>query len=306
MALDCRPVPLCNALSHMTRVLAFLSLGAVTGLLFVLGLFPQPSSAAAPPLDWSVTASPNPGVSYNVLEATSCVKPRSCMAVGYADSGSGAIQTLAEVWNGSDWSVIPTPSPGSFYNQLDGVTCTSVVNCIAVGYYADVSTGASFPLVETFNGTGWSTVSAPGNGALNAVACISATNCVAVGYDNSNNTLVESFDGSAWSVGVSPNPGVVENQLKDVTCTAATNCVAVGITDNGGSTLVQTLVESFNGMAWSVEASPDISPQHNDVLKFNQLHQLESLCRGGERRRGHVSHVVGRRDVVDRVEPESV
>ena len=69
-----------------------------------------------------------------------------------------------------------------------------------------------------------------------------------------------------WSVGVSPNPGVVENQLNAVTCTDPTNCVAVGITDNGGGTLQQTLVEVFNGTTWSVVASPDVSPQHNDVL----------------------------------------
>ena len=44
------------------------------------------------------------------------------------------MQTLAEQWNGSDWSMVTTPNPSASQNDLNSVACTSAANCWAVGF----------------------------------------------------------------------------------------------------------------------------------------------------------------------------
>ena len=76
----------------------------------------------------------------------SCASSRSCMAVGsYIDLG---MTTLVESWNGTKWSIVPSPSnPDSHLAFLNGVSCTSSTSCIAVGFYPK-DTGVSKTLVE--------------------------------------------------------------------------------------------------------------------------------------------------------------
>ena len=82
---------------------------------------------------------------------------------------------------------------------------------------------------------------------------------MAVGYDfngTANQTLVETFNGGAWSIAASPSSSLSQlNVLNGVSCTSATSCVAVGDYFNG--TANQTLVETFNGGAWSIAAEPE-------------------------------------------------
>ncbi len=60
---------------------------------------------------------------------------------------------------------------------------------------------------------------------------------------------------SVWSITPSPNPGDSGDALPGVSCTSSTNCVAVGWY-NIASLGAGTLVESWNGSAWSVTSSP--------------------------------------------------
>jgi hypothetical protein len=92
---------------------------------------------------WTVQPSPSPaGASDSSLTAVSCASARACVAVGnYQASSSGAGTTLAERWNGQPWVIQPTPNPvvapgaGQIQLSLPGVSCTSAVACLAVGYY---------------------------------------------------------------------------------------------------------------------------------------------------------------------------
>lgn len=67
--------------------------------------------------------------------------------------------TLAEAWNGTSWSLLRTPSPGSFADELRGVSCTSSSSCMAVGDFT--GTGNEHTLAEAWNGTHWSLVPTP-------------------------------------------------------------------------------------------------------------------------------------------------
>ncbi|HEY4388878.1 MAG TPA: hypothetical protein VGN34_30885, partial [Ktedonobacteraceae bacterium] len=59
----------------------------------------------------------------------------------FHDTGTSS-KTLIEHWNGSTWSVVPSPSPGSSpassFNFLNGIEALSPHNIWAVGFFGDV------------------------------------------------------------------------------------------------------------------------------------------------------------------------
>src|SRR5207248_3662420 len=87
---------------------------------------------------WAIENSPNgPTTRDNYLEGVTCVSGSDCWAVGYYVSDPvGYSQTLIEHWNGTSWSVVPSPNTSATqHNQLASVTCVSTSDCWAVGQY---------------------------------------------------------------------------------------------------------------------------------------------------------------------------
>jgi hypothetical protein len=215
---------------------------------------------------WAIASSPSPGSAYNSLRGVSCTGTTACVAVGgYQNGGSLPNQTLVESWNGSTWTVVPSPNPLPYSSDsLTAVSCTSPVSCVAVGSDSDGAT-AWRTLTESWDGTSWRVVPSPSLGTfsiLYGVSCTGTTNCVAVGRfysdGSADDTLVETWNGAAWSITPSPNPsGSVTIFVLNVSCTSATWCVAVGYSANSSGEDV-TLVESWNGTAWSIVTSPNV------------------------------------------------
>jgi hypothetical protein len=220
---------------------------------------------------WSVVPSPNPAGSESAgLAAVSCVSTAACTAVGGYYDSSGDPRTLVESWNGTGWSVVPSPNPGSGGNTLSGVSCVSAAACTAVGTRADNTDLVPKTLIESWNGTRWSVVPSPNRGSdgdpLSGVSCVSATACTAVGTKSSgvnfvSRTLIESWNGTSWSVVPSPNPGS-RDVFGGVSCASAAACTAAGYYAVGGGH--KTLIEAWNGTSWSVVPSPNVVP--NDYL----------------------------------------
>jgi hypothetical protein len=213
-------------------------------------------ASAATVSTWSIVPSPNvAGAQFNVPSNVSCSGPANCMLVGYSAVSEASHQlTFAEHWNGTTWTVVPTPNgnPNS-NNALSGIACPSANACVAVGYYADTSSNNQ-TLVEWWNGTSWSIVSSPSPDAhynnLGGVSCTSVTNCVAVGNMGSPaQSLIESWNGTVWSVVPSPN-GTGNNFMGSVSCPLPNNCMALGTSG------ALPLFESWNGSAWSIVPSP--------------------------------------------------
>src|ERR1700689_437414 len=75
-----------------------------------------------------------------------------------------------------------------------------------------------------------------------------------------------SASGPAWSIVPSPNTSPTQDdELNAVSCSGPSACIAVGFSDTPESyprirTPYQTLIESWNGSAWSIVPSPDTSP----------------------------------------------
>ena len=213
---------------------------------------------------WTVVPSPNTGSPENMLRGVSCVTPTYCVAVGESGNPMGSTQTLTELWNGTAWSITPSPNPGSVSNGLFGVSCTNPTACMAVGLDGS-DPGADSALAEFWNGTTWSVAPSPSpapDSQLSGVSCPSAASCVAVGSQGNAQgtvflTLAESWNGSSWTVIPSPSYGPYLNFLAAVSCTSPTNCVAVGNWLTGGTEPeFRTLVETWNGVSWAFVPSP--------------------------------------------------
>jgi hypothetical protein len=86
--------------------------------------------------------------------------------------GGSPSSTLIEHWNGTAWSIVPSPSPGSNAG-LTGVTTSNASNDIwAVG--SDTPAGASQPqtLTLNWNGTAWTTVTSPNAGSSDMLSSV--------------------------------------------------------------------------------------------------------------------------------------
>ncbi|HLG78589.1 MAG TPA: hypothetical protein VFA09_04210 [Ktedonobacteraceae bacterium] len=225
---------------------------------------------------WSVVSSPSPGAAINILMGVAVVSPTNIWAVGLYSPDGITILTLTEQWNGTQWSVVPSPSP-SGYALLNGVSVVSASDMWAVGY--SIGNNGQQTLIEQWNGNQWSIVSSPDSGTQNSsdligTTAISANNVWAVGYYSSNGgpaqTLIEQWNGSSWNTVPSPNPGSANNELFGVAAASASNVWAVGSQANGTSN-GQTLIEHWNGTQWSVVPSPSVGKG------FNQLYGVATI-----------------------------
>ncbi len=135
----------------------------------------------------------------------------------------------------------------------------------AIGIVTQVGSGAS--------PSGWYVATTPGTGAddvLLGSTCANATQCWAVGVSiidiSSNNSsyapIVETWNGTTWTLGATPPvPGGYGGGFFDISCVNGTDCWAVGtaLTGNGGGGPAGTLIENWNGAAWSIVPSPDLT-----------------------------------------------
>ena len=250
------------------RQLRLRAVGVAVGLgLSAAGLFFGPLEAAA--FTWSIVSSPNVGTDNNYLDGVACVSSSFCTAVGSYDNGSGTSQTLIESFDGTSWSIVPSPNVGTVRSGLGGVACLSSSSCTAVGSYRNGS-NLDQTLIESWDGTNWSTVTSPSAGIadyLFGVACTSPSFCTAVGIyvPNENGgpqSLIEAWNGTSWSIVPSPNTESHYNYLDGVACVSSNFCTAVGWYGNGSGTS-QTLIEAWNGSNWSIVSSPNGGPGNN-------------------------------------------
>lgn len=228
---------------------------------------------------WALSTTPfqGPASGEDVLNGVDCTAPSSCVAVGYFDNSSGHSETLVEHWDGTRWSVVPSPNRGPAsafassanptHDLLEAVACTSPSSCTAVGISVN-SSGDEQSLAERWDGHQWALVPSPAAGpasggtVLNDVSCTSHSSCTAVGYSmgatGGYRTLVEHWDGTKWSFVPSPDegPANLNDVLSGVSCTSAASCVAVGYAGGSAAGGGHTLAESWDGAKWSVVPSP--------------------------------------------------
>jgi hypothetical protein len=217
---------MCRALRFVVVVVVVLAAGLAVPVTASASA-PVPHAVGPPFL---ILPSPNPpDATYSVLNDVSCTSTTNCFAVGSYESSSGTTVTLVERWDGTTWAIVPSPNPpdATYDSELFDVSCTSTTSCFAVGAYSEIGSGARL-------------------------------------------TLVERWDGTSWAIVPSPNPpDVPQSVLTDVSCTSTTSCFAVGWfghIEGPRDTLIETLVERWDGASWAIVPSPNPGVQETELF----------------------------------------
>jgi hypothetical protein len=146
---------------------------------WAVGSYIDPSTGAWTPYAehfngtaWSVVTLPEPASGVGTLTSVVANSPTDVWAVGYTGPNTIAAAstgTLIEHWNGTAWSIVTSPSPGT-KAALTGVTTSNAAdNVWAVGHY--IPAGGSEPqtLTLNWNGTAWSVVTSPDVGITSSL-----------------------------------------------------------------------------------------------------------------------------------------
>jgi len=217
---------------------------------------------------WIRVQSPNAGQPANGdLSGVAVVAADDVWAVGGYGQGAPG-RTLIEHWDGTTWTVVPSPNKGPFPNSLSGVTAIAPDDVWAVGTWFTKAFDDR-TLTLHWDGTSWHRVPSPNAGptsAANDLVSVSAnaTDDVWAVGSRGQHTLTMHWDGTSWSIVPSPTPG----GLADLAAV-----VAVGSDDvwsAGGSVDRQvnagrTLVEHWDGMGWTVVESENKGPSDNHL-----------------------------------------
>lgn len=224
---------------------------------------------------WRIVPTPDKGSITELFDVT-VVGPRNAWAVGYyLPAGGGHTKTLIEHWNGTRWTIVPSPNPISGSdNFLKGVDAVSANDVWAVG-----SNGrpGNKTIILHWNGTRWATVRGafvPNGGDLQDVSAISRTNVVAVGHSGAVGTsraLIERFDGTEWTRDDVPDNEAGAN-LIGVSTPSATGQWAVG--SRTGAASLQTLTMRNTGSGWEVVNSPNVGT--DKINFFNDVSALSA------------------------------
>ena len=223
---------------------------------------------------WSQVTTPNPGGPPGAwfLAAVSCTAASNCWAVGHHARPHGDNVNMALHWNGTSWSWVATPEPdaahGGYIRQLNAIRCVSRTDCWAVGFWASPpDPQVSGTEAVRWNGSAWSSVSAPKVGEAMGVACTSAANCWAV----TNGDTTAHWTGTRWSAVSTPQSASKQNSLGGVSCARATECWAAGtLNDSGVGELTDML--RWNGTRWARVATPSPgTSQDSDNSAVNEL-----------------------------------
>lgn len=235
---------------HSLRLALFTAIATVLPLAATAAAAPATSTIAAAQGcgTWSQLSAHDPG-SFSELSALAVVAPADIWTIG----GGGYQHDT-----GSGFTLVPAPSLGTLRGGTHAISGDASNDVWAVGSrFPARSYPPTSTLVERFNGSSWSIVASPSPDAqsntLNGVVALAPDNVWAVG-ESANKALIEHFDGASWSVVAAPAPGS-RSDLFAVAADGPASIKAVGYF-NDASGVLQSLVLSFNGSAWSQDTTP--------------------------------------------------
>ena len=197
-------------------------------------------------------ADPDPGpssVGGGTFTSVSCSDALDCTAVGYTNgnfslNGFGSQPIAVNETNGAWGNVVLFPVGDLLEAQWYSVSCTSALNCVAVGEWGERGTngaGAFIPVYATETNGVWGSITefsgtVESGSQMNSVSCPSPGNCVAVGYIGSVEPPTPGIASAAietdgvWGPDiVLPTSTIVPETVSGVSCAAVNACYAVGM-----------------------------------------------------------------------------
>ena len=206
---------------------------------------------------WSIVAGPNSlNDTLSELHSVSAASANDVWAVGASHNVSGPTRTLIEHWDGTQWSIVPSPNPDSQLNELHGVTALSARNAWAVGYRGGTKNETPLEtLILHWDGSGWRQLPSPniagGVNQLSGITAIAANDIWAVG-SAAGAPLSIHWDGNAWSVVPTViNSGLSTERFTAVSGTAANDVWAVGQGSGFFTNQTFATIRHWDGFHWT-------------------------------------------------------
>ena len=210
---------------------------------------------------WHVSTAPKLNTLRDTLYSATAVSAKDVWAVGDQQSEDGVFHTLVEHWDGTSWSVVPSPNPGASGDHLWGVAQAGPNDIWAVGQRNGRHSDA--PLVAHWDGKHWTVVNVPTagltDGLLQAVAVKGGEVWAAGQSDDAAHQarpLVEHFDHGAWTAQLL---GGVGSGFSNVTGVAISHGSVwiVGSAYDGASGNQLTLVAEHSTDGWQQVPAPN-------------------------------------------------
>ena len=217
---------------------------------------------------WTIVTSPNPaGDTNTVLYGVSATAPDDVWAVGATHDGTLPSRTLILHWDGSAWSIVPSPSPDTQLNELRAVAAISATEAWAVGFRGGTHPETPLEtLVLRWDGAAWSQAPTPnvpaGANQLFAIAAISSAEVWAVGAAGGG-PLAMRWNGSAWGVVPVPrNSGLSTEKLTGIAGVAGDALWAVGDGRGVFNSQVFQTIRRWDGVHWTDQVCYAHSPSN--------------------------------------------
>jgi hypothetical protein len=222
--------------------------------------------------------------SKSFLQGVACASSTDCWAAGGAGTPSnvygqvGHFVPLLDHYNGSKWSAVDPPNPGSTPDdELSDVSCASAKDCYAVGWTRTAHSERT--LIEFWNGKRWQIAShaALAGQQFSAMAGIDCpSKCIAVGVEQATTSGPPHVVGEVqaphrvlikhthkyrtvfvWESVPIPSPNKPNNytQVYGMSCPALDDCLATGSAyywPDQGLDPGEAAAWHWNGQRWSL------------------------------------------------------
>lgn len=202
---------------------------------------------------WTIVPTPDFTLASS-LDGVVAIAANDVWAVGFTgDPNNSDSSNVILHWNGSVWSIVPSPNPGGRrLDKLHDVAAISSSNVYAVGEYVDNS-GRELATILHWDGAVWTVV--PNScGPLFGISALAANDIWAVGYQSCH------FDGTTWtSIPIPQDGGGIT--LADVSAAATNDVWAVGVsvTCDGFGCYFSSYAIHWNGTQWVLTKPPGTS-----------------------------------------------
>jgi len=220
---------------------------------------------------WSEVTMPTEGSSASLLGVTAASSADVWAVGSYFDDGLGRNQSLVEHWDGTTWSIVPSPNFGTDDNGLGDVTAITANDVWATGSISNEGAQTAKPYFLHWDGSAWSMVRAwkpPGvtNTGLGGIDANSSGAVFTPGVETlpQNGIFAEHRIGTRWrpmSV-VSPKP---INYLTGVGVDGTGEAWVVGRTSQNGS-VYKTLIEHSSSNSFVLDTSANVTGATNELF----------------------------------------
>jgi hypothetical protein len=226
--------------------------------------------------EWTDVIVPEPPEEQVQLKAVDDLGADDAWVVGLRFPGgidsnpADSSRTLIEHWNGSVWSIVPSPNPAvgsGDSDTLNAIGGSGPDDLWAAGDALNQENGSIELVFEHWNGQEWSLAQSPtppgGAQFAAGVVAVGPGDVWAVGTEAgaiTNETLSAHWNGREWSIVPTPEfigPGDVQNQLTAVTAAGADEVWASGYAYNvRDENRLLPYVLSWNGKSWTMTKVP--------------------------------------------------